>query len=325
MGEVYDGIGLRLKAYGNNVEKLFTVTPDANPEAIKVGISGATALKVNEDGQLEAETELGPVKFTKPVAYQEIDGKRVVVACGYTIAERVNNLEFGFWNLDCFPYSAFRNLKSANSDSQNPQSAIQNPKLEYGFTVASYDKTKDLIIDPLLASTYLGGSYYEYVGYSLALDTSGNVYVTGYTYSLDFPTTSGAYDTSLNGYGSADVFVSKLDGGLTSLLASTYLGGSSYDYGYSLALDPSGNVYVTGRLLRQTFRRRAGRMRPLLMVVMMIFVSKLNGGLTSLLASTYLGGSSNEWSASLTLDPKRERICDGVYLFVRLPDDERGV
>ncbi|MEK6729763.1 MAG: SBBP repeat-containing protein, partial [Planctomycetota bacterium] len=204
MGEVYDGIGLRLKAYSNNVEKLFTVTPDANPDAIKVGISGATALKVNEDGQLVAETELGPVKFTKPVAYQEIDGKRVVVACGYTIAdcgvqsaECVNNLEFGFWILDGFPYSAFRIQKSTNSDSQNPKSAIQNLKLEYGFTVASYDKTQDLIIDPLLASTFLGGSSDE-SGKALVLDTSGNVYVTGETYSTDFPTTSGAYDTSFN-------------------------------------------------------------------------------------------------------------------------------
>src|SRR3989338_5844280 len=109
LGEVYDGIELKLKAYGSNVEKLFCIKPGANPEQIKISLSGiqppespfikgdginnssykggaaaksplekgARGLWVNEEGQLVAGTELGPVKFTKPVAYQEIDGKRV--------------------------------------------------------------------------------------------------------------------------------------------------------------------------------------------------------------------------------------------------------
>ena len=114
MGEVYEGIDLKLKAYGNNVEKLFCVKPGANPEQIKIRLSGmqppdspfikgeyrrpggdvftnsplekeARGLWVNEAGQLVAETELGPVKFTKPVAYQEIDGKRVYVGVAYQI------------------------------------------------------------------------------------------------------------------------------------------------------------------------------------------------------------------------------------------------
>ncbi|MBF8275922.1 MAG: hypothetical protein HW390_995, partial [Candidatus Brocadiaceae bacterium] len=127
---------------------------------------------------------------------------------------------------------------------RNLKPETENLKLMYGFTVAFYDKTHDLIIDPLLASTFLGGSDYDYDN-ALTLDTSGNVYVTGSTKSTNFPTTSGAYDTSFNG-GYHDVFVSKLNSGLTSLLASTYLGGSSWDEGFALALDTSGNVYVTG-------------------------------------------------------------------------------
>ncbi|HJW86585.1 MAG TPA: hypothetical protein VJ440_08125, partial [Candidatus Brocadiaceae bacterium] len=118
MGEVYDGIGLRLKAYGNNVEKLFTVTPDASPEAIKLGLSGATALRVNEDGQLEAETELGPVKFTKPVAYQEIDGNRVEVAVEYKIHGEAGEEGRG---------------AGVQGRTGNPKSETRNSKLTYGF------------------------------------------------------------------------------------------------------------------------------------------------------------------------------------------------
>src|SRR3989337_651186 len=260
LGEIYDGIELKLRAYGNNVEKLFTVKPGANPEKIKLKLRNPNSefqnpkLSVNEQGELEVETGLGTVKFTKPVAYQEIDGKRVEVECKYTIADcEMQNAECKT-NLK----SKIRNLSSTSigdPKSEVPKSKIENPIFEYGFTVASYDKTKDLIIDPLLASTYLGGSSDD-VGYSLTLDTSGNVYVTGYTLSTDFPTTSGAYDTSFNG--DVDVFVSKLDGALTSLLASTFLGGSSNDDGYSLTLDTSGDVYVTGYTWSTDFPTTSG-------------------------------------------------------------------
>ena len=218
--------------------------------------------------------------------------------CGLQNAEWVK-----MWGLDFFstPHSALRNSHLASSDSTNPKSAIQIPKSEYGFTVASYDKTKDLIIDPLLASTFLGGSRRDY-GDSLALDPSGNVYVTGYTESTNFPTTSGAYDTSFNG-GSDDVFVSKLNGGLTSLLASTYLGGSDWDWGNSLTLDPSGNVYVTGWTGSGDFPTTSGAYDTSKGGSGDVFVSKLNGGLTSLLASTYLGESGFDEGDSLTLDP----------------------
>ena len=299
LGEIYKGIELRLKAYGNNVEKLFCVKPDANPEQIKISLSGiqpsgnppplspsargtggcpplaaARGLSVNEHGELEVETELGPVKFTKPVAYQEINGKRVDVECKYTIAD------CGMQNAECKTNlkSEIRNLSSTS---------IGDPQLEYGFKVASYDKTKDLIIDPLLASTFLGGFYSGRVG-PIVINSSGNIYVAGFTSdgnSSDFPTTTNAYDTSLNG--NYDVFVSKLNEDLTNLIASTYLGGSAYEYSLSMAIDPDGNLYVTGKTESSDFpitsdayntSHKAGA-----------FVSKLSGDLTSLLASTYLG------------------------------------
>ena len=316
LGEVYGGIELKLKAYGSNVEKLFCVKPGADPEGIKIRLSGVKdcgaqnaecgienpksefqnpKLQINKSGELVAETELGTVKFTKPIAYQEINGKRVDVSVEYRVvsSEAENK-------------SSKHKTCNSKPMSTNPKSAIQNlsstsigdPQLEYGFKVASYDKTKELIIDPLLASTFLGGSSSDY-GYSLVLDTSGNVYVAGYTYSSNFPTTSGAYDTSYNG---GDVFVSKLNSGLTSLLSSTYLGWSSDDYGFSVALDTSGNVYVTGQAYSTDFPTMSGAYDTSLNGDSDAFVLKLNSGLTSLLASTYLGGSSSDYGNSPALD-----------------------
>jgi hypothetical protein len=95
-------------------------------------------------------------------------------------------------------------------------------KDEYGFKIKDYDQTRPIVIDPLLASTYLGGSNTDYSN-SLAIDSSGNVFITGATASNNF-LTPGGYDTDYNG-GSFDVFVAKFNSSLSSLLAFTYLGG----------------------------------------------------------------------------------------------------
>ena len=324
LGEIYDGIELKLKAYGDNIEKLFYVKPGADMERIRLRLSGGKDFNINTKGELEVKTELGTVKFTKPIAYQEIDGKRVDVSVEYRIQnpeERIQKSENEGWLKRSAPNKNSSQLATCNSKListnqkskiQNlsstligdPKSAIHNPKLEYGFKVASYDKTKPLIIDPLLASTYLGasgsksdGSDY---GNAIAIDTEGNVYVTGYTDSFDFPTTTDAYNTSHNS--NYDVFISKLSGDLTSLLASTYLGGSDSDYGNSVAIDSSGNVHVAGDTESSDFPTTAGAYDTFLNGAKDAFVAKLNGELTTLLASTFLGGSSSDYANSTAID-----------------------
>ena len=101
----------------------------------------------------------------------------------------------------------------------------------YGFELEGYDPTREVTIDPLIYSTYIGGSRDDR-GQSLVLDSSGNVYVTGAAESTNFPTTSGAYNTSNNG--DHDVFVAKMNSGGNSLLYSTYVGSSYYDFGFGI-------------------------------------------------------------------------------------------
>ena len=201
LGEVWNGVELSLKAYGNNVEKLFKVKPFSDPSLIKVEVSGG-GLALDKEGRLVVNTGLGEVAFTKPVAYQ-LDGR---------------------------------------GDKREVQVAYHIDGDTYGFKLGEYDETRDLIIDPLLASTFIGGSHDE-TAWALALDSFGNVYVAGTTWSSDYPTTPGAYDESYSG---EDVFVSKLNSSPSSLLASTFIGGKDSERAFALALDSSGNVYVAG-------------------------------------------------------------------------------
>jgi hypothetical protein len=163
---------------------------------------------------------------------------------------------------------------------------------QVGFDVPSYDPTRPLVIDPALSySTYLGGSGGD-MAYAITVDTAGNAYVAGEASSTNFPVTPGAFQTT-NPAGSA--FVTKLNPTGTALVYSTYLGGSSGATASGLAVDTSGNVYLTGDTgaidfpvtpgAYQTTNRAAANGDTT------AFVTKLNPTGTALLYSTYLGGS----------------------------------
>jgi Beta-propeller repeat/Thrombospondin type 3 repeat len=333
LGEVYQGIDLRLKAYGKNVEKIFTIEPGADPKSIKLSMEGGNSLKINETGELEVEAGIGTVKFTKPLAYQEINGKRHEVKVAYL-------------------------LEHSTLDTQ-PSSPI------YGFKVDDYDKSFPLIIDPGLSFyTFLGGTANDF-GNDIAVDCSGNIYVVGYTNtggtssdvfilqlnptgeSVVFSTILGgsgddkAYGIALdkNGYiyltGSTtslnfpgvpprkstdlDAFVTKLN--TNGVMASRYLGGSGDDEGYAIAIDSDQNVpqniYVTGYTKAQNFptlnpykQKNAG--------VRDVFVTKLNSSLT-ILFSTYLGGSDYDFGDGIAVDEGANIYVTGYTLSKEFP------
>ncbi|MEN2992908.1 MAG: SBBP repeat-containing protein, partial [Bacteroidia bacterium] len=117
----------------------------------------------------------------------------------------------------------------------------------YRIAVGPYDRTQPLVIDPLVYSTYIGGSSYHSAdeGRGIAVDGSGHVYVTGWTANADYDVTPGAFQTTYGG--NIDVFVTKLNPEGSGLVYSTYLGGSGEDVAYGIAVDGGGHAYVTGQ------------------------------------------------------------------------------
>ncbi|MFQ5740082.1 MAG: SBBP repeat-containing protein [Acidobacteriota bacterium] len=162
-----------------------------------------------------------------------------------------------------------------------------------------YDRTRELIIDPLLASTLVGGAFYEHQGY-VAVDETGDIYIAGETCSEDFPIDPGAYDSSPP-LGCPDIFIAKFDPDLRRLKASTFIGGDSgEDRITAIAIDGSGNVYVAGDTLSSDFPTTAQAFDPTPTAGCAgvcwsdAFISKLDSDLQILLASTMVTGETDE-------------------------------
>jgi len=152
----------------------------------------------------------------------------------------------------------------------------------------------------LIYSTYLGGNSGD-VGFGVALDSVRNAYVTGLTYSTNFPTTAGALQTVFGG--SYDAFVSKLNRTGSALIYSTDLGGVSRDFAGGIAVDSRGNAYVTGQTYSRDFPITPGGLQiKLNSAFYNAFVSKLNRTGSALDYSTYLGGGGKDSGTGIAVD-----------------------
>jgi hypothetical protein len=151
----------------------------------------------------------------------------------------------------------------------------------------------------LAYATFLGGSDND-GGDAIAVDRVGSAYVTGYTYSSGFPTTAGAFDTSLDGY--ADAFVVNVNAGGTGLAYATFLGGSGGDGGGAIAVDGAGSAYVTGETWSSDFPTTAGAFDTSYNGTDDAFVVKVNAAGTGLAYATFLGGSGQDWGGAIGVD-----------------------
>src|ERR1035438_636036 len=167
---------------------------------------------LNRDGGLVVSSAAGDLLIPLPVIYQEVAGTKETIPGKYRLL----------------------------------------PNQEVGFQLNTYDRTKSLVIDPTIVyGSLVGGGTASTLSQAIAVDASGNAYVTGYSYASDLPTTHAAI--SLN-HSVPDGFVSKIDPTGTTLLYSTYIGGVGSDVFYSIALDSTGAAWV-----RVTPRRRTSR------------------------------------------------------------------
>jgi len=186
------------------------------------------------------------------------------------------------------------------------------------FEVGKYDHTRPLVIDPALSySTYLGGSNRDF-GQGIATDNSGNAYVTGYTSSTNFPVTSGSFETQFTGY--YDVFVTKINPTGSALVYSTYLGGTSSQQGYAIAVNGSGEAFVTGWTGSTDFPTTPGAFQPQLAGSSDAFLTKLNASGAALVYSTYLGGEYEDAAAAIAIDSAGDAYLTGTTQSTNFPN-----
>ncbi len=271
--DLWPGIDL---VYAGTVDRLkysFVVKPGADPAQVRLAYRGAGAVRSNDAGQLEVDTPAGGFKDDTPYAYQEVGGRRSAVRAVYALEE-------------------------ASADGSRG----------YGFELGAYDRSEPLVLDPavLVYAGYVGGSGTVQSGLDfgngIAVDGSGSAYVTGSTSSTEasFPVTVGP-DLTQNG--GSDAFVVKVNAAGTALIYAGYIGGSGSDLGTSIAVDSSGNAYVTGQTdsTQATFPVTVG---PDLTQngSTDAFVAKVNAAGTALVYAGYIGGSSEDIGHGIAVD-----------------------
>ena len=244
---VYPGIDLVYYGADRKLEYDFIVKPNADPSRIRMRFSGADKLALDANSDIAMQLGAGKVALSKPIIYQEIAGKRVMVEGSYRLEGNTVAVE-----------------------------------------VASYDRSRPLVIDPVLGyATFLGGSGDDGAS-AIAVDSNLNAYLTGITCSQDFPHTFEPFNQGCN------AFITKINSsGSSPLVYSTFLSSETFSIGTGIAVDGQGFAYVTGAAGPGLFTTDGAIKGSLSEEVSNAFVVKLTQAGDNFVYSTYLGGSIN--------------------------------
>jgi hypothetical protein len=269
--------GIDAVYYGNEgqLECDFVISPGADPATVRFHVSGADRVLLADDGDLSLELGSRTISLRKPLVYQESTGGRVTVAGKFVV--RGNN--------------------------------------DVGFAIGHYDARLPLVIDPVLSYSTLVGANNNTQVQGVAVDSSGNVYITGTTFATNYPTVHPFQSTNR---GTTNVFVTKLDPAGNVILYSTYIGSSGFDNAAGIAVDHSGSAYITGTVGAADFPTTPGAfMATCPSLCNTPFVSKfLTDG--TLAFSTFMGGG-NSPAYAIAVDSAGEAYIAGTTASNDLP------
>ncbi len=339
MSGVYNGIDVVWHGLGNgSVRYDFVADPRADPSQIALVFDGADSVVLDGNGDLLIGTPAGTIRQGRPVTFQVADGLRNEVESSFRVDEgNVVRFQIGAYD-PSLPLTIDPTVTLGNLAFSTFLGGIENERMnslaidENGHTFATgftespffpttagtfdttFNSNPDVFVtrfntsgSGLVFSTFIGGSSAD-EGRGIEVDSAGNVYVTGSTSSPAFPTTPGAYDTAANG--GTDVFALKLNSSGNALIYSTFVGSSSADEAYDLALDSSNNLYAVGRTAG-AFPTTAGAFDSTPGGGNDAFLIKLDANGANLLYSTLLGSTLNDWGYAVDLDPSANAYISG--------------
>jgi hypothetical protein len=328
--DLFPGIDLIVYGKEGKIKNEYCVKPGADVREIKWHYEGAKGVIVNEKGQLEIRGDGATLREDAPLSYQIIEGRRIEVPSEYEI-DKGDIVRFKVgpyreaYGLIIDPALDYSTFLGGNNRDAGYRIAVNvwgyvhvvggTDSNNFPTTAGAYDTSlggsADIFvscINPkgtgLLYSTYLGGDGLEPVeALAVAVDTSGNTYLTGMTSSSNFPTTLSAYDTSFNGgAGGYDAFVTKINSLGTGLEYSTYLGSDGIEAGLDIVIDSNRNAYIAGVTYSSNFPTTSGAYDTSFNGVADGFVTKINNTGSNLIYSTYLGGTNSDYARAIAVD-----------------------